>query len=42
MNASSVCYAIGGVRRIAVAAGDNQLFGFRQGDTQQVYALPNR
>ncbi len=42
VNAPPVTYSIDGVQYIAVAAGGNQLFGFRQGDTLQVYALPKQ
>lgn len=42
VNAPPISYAIDGVQYVAVAAGGNQLFGFRQGDTLQVYALPRK
>jgi glucose dehydrogenase len=35
-----VTYAIDGKQYIAVAAGGNALFGFRQGDTVIAFALP--
>ena len=37
-----VTYEINGVQYVAVAAGGNQLYGFRQGDTLQVYAWPRK
>lgn len=40
VNAPPICLAIVGMQYGAVAAGGNQLFGFRQGNTLQVYALP--
>lgn len=40
VNAPPISYQIDGVQYVAVAAGGNQLFGFKQGDTLQVYALP--
>lgn len=42
VNAPPVSYAIDGVQYIAVAAGGSQIFGYKQGDTVQVYALPRR
>jgi glucose dehydrogenase len=41
VNAPPVTYEIGGRQYVAVAAGGNQLFGFKQGETIQVFALPN-
>lgn len=40
VNAPPVTYEIDGRQYVAVAAGGNQLFGFKQGDTLQVFALP--
>jgi glucose dehydrogenase len=40
VNAPPITYQIGGVQYIAVAAGGNQIFGFKQGDTLLVFALP--
>jgi glucose dehydrogenase len=40
VNAPPVTYEIDGVQYIAVAAGGNQIFGFKQGDTLLVFALP--
>jgi glucose dehydrogenase len=39
VNAPPVTYEIDGRQYIAVAAGGNQLFGFKQGDTIHVFAL---
>ena len=41
VNAPPISYAIDGVQYVAVAAGGNQIFGFRQGDFLRVYALPS-
>jgi glucose dehydrogenase len=40
VNAPPVTYAIDGKQYIAVAAGGNALFGFRQGDAVIAFALP--
>ncbi len=40
VNAPPVTYEVDGRQFIAVAAGGNQLFGFKQGDAIQVFALP--
>lgn len=40
VNAPPVTYEIDGRQYVAVAAGGNQLFGFKQGETIQVFALP--
>jgi glucose dehydrogenase len=40
VNAPPVTYAIDGRQYVAVVAGGNQLFGFKQGDTIHVFALP--
>jgi glucose dehydrogenase len=40
VNAPPISYEIDGTQYIAVAAGGNQLFGFRQGDALMVFALP--
>ena len=41
VNAPPVTYRIDGRQYVAVAAGGNQLFGFKQGDLIQVFALPD-
>ena len=40
VNAPPVTYAIDGKQYVAVAAGGNVLFGFKQGDAVMVFALP--
>lgn len=40
VNAPPITYEIDGVQYVAVAAGGNQLFGYKQGDYLMVYALP--
>jgi len=40
VNAPPISYQIDGVQYIAVAAGGNSIFGYKQGDTVSVYALP--
>lgn len=40
VNAPPISYAIDGRQYVAVAAGGNALFGLTQGDTLQVFALP--
>lgn len=40
VNAPPITYQIDGVQYVAVAAGGNQLFGYKQGDYLKVYALP--
>jgi glucose dehydrogenase len=40
VNAPPITYAVDGRQYVAVAAGGNALFGFRQGDTLHVFALP--
>ncbi|HWH75221.1 MAG TPA: PQQ-binding-like beta-propeller repeat protein [Methylibium sp.] len=40
VNAPPISYAVDGRQYIAVAAGGNALFGFKQGDTLEVFALP--
>ena len=40
VNAPPITYQINGVQYIAVVAGGNQLFGFKQGDGIHVFALP--
>lgn len=42
VNAPPISYEIDGTQYIAVAAGGNQLFGFRQGGALIVFALPGR
>lgn len=41
VNAPPVTYAVGGQQFIAVAAGGNQLFGFRQGGAVIAFGLPD-
>jgi glucose dehydrogenase len=41
VNAPPITYAIDGRQYVAVAAGGNALFGFKQGDTIAVFALPD-
>jgi glucose dehydrogenase len=41
VNAPPITYALDGRQYIAVAAGGNALFGFKQGDTLEVFALPD-
>jgi PQQ-dependent dehydrogenase (methanol/ethanol family) len=41
VNAPPITFAIDGRQYIAVAAGGNALFGFKQGDTVAVFALPD-
>ena len=40
VNAPPITYALDGRQYIAVAAGGNALFGFKQGDALRVFALP--
>ena len=40
VNAPPITYAIDGRQYVAVAAGGNALFGFKQGDALRVFALP--
>ncbi|HSV71884.1 MAG TPA: PQQ-binding-like beta-propeller repeat protein [Methylibium sp.] len=40
VNAPPISYAVDGRQYVAVAAGGNALFGFKQGDTLEVFALP--
>ncbi|WP_442975121.1 outer membrane protein assembly factor BamB family protein, partial [Salmonella enterica] len=40
VNAPAITYEIGGIQYIAVAAGGNQLFGYKAGDSLLVFALP--
>jgi glucose dehydrogenase len=40
VNAPPITYEVGGTQYVAVAAGGNPLFGFRQGDALVVFALP--
>lgn len=40
VNAPPITYQIDGKQYVAVAAGGNQLFGFKQGDSLRVFALP--
>ena len=40
VNAPPITYEIDGRQYVAVAAGGNQLFGFKQGETIHVFALP--
>ena len=39
VNAPPITYSIDGVQYVAVAAGGNQLFGYKQGDYVKVFAL---
>lgn len=41
VNAPPVTYAVGGKQFVAVAAGGNQLFGFRQGGAVIAFGLPD-
>ena len=41
VNAPPITYQIDGVQYVAVAAGGNQIFGYKAGDTLQVYKLGN-
>lgn len=41
VNAPPITYAIDGVQYVAVAAGGNQIWGYRQGDTLLVFRLPD-
>lgn len=41
VNAPPITYQIDGVQYVAVAAGGNQIFGYKAGDTFQVYKLNN-
>jgi PQQ-dependent dehydrogenase (methanol/ethanol family) len=40
VNAPPITYEVDGVQYVAVAAGGNQIFGFKQGDALMVFALP--
>ncbi len=40
VNAPPIAYEVDGVQYVAVAAGGNPLFGFRQGDAVLAFALP--
>jgi len=42
VNAPPVTYAVNGVQYLAVAAGGNAIFGFKQGGALIVFALPKR
>lgn len=42
VNAPPVTYQIDGTQYIAVAVGGNQIFGFKQGDSLRVFALPKK
>ena len=41
VNAPPITYQIDGRQYIAVAAGGNAIFGFRQGEAVIVFALPD-
>jgi glucose dehydrogenase len=41
VNAPPVSYEVGGKQYVAVAAGGNAIFGFRQGESLIVFALPD-
>ena len=40
VNAPPMTYQVDGVQYIAVAAGGNQIWGYKQGDTLMVFRLP--
>ncbi|MGH7498259.1 MAG: hypothetical protein ACREL3_05340 [Gemmatimonadales bacterium] len=40
MNAPPVSYSVGGSQYVAVAAGGNALFEFKQGDMIMAFGLP--
>ncbi len=40
VNAPAITYSVNGRQYVAVAAGGNQLFGYKQGDALLVFALP--
>jgi alcohol dehydrogenase (cytochrome c) len=42
VNAPPITYEVDGVQYVAVAAGGNAMFGFKQGDALMVFALPKR
>ena len=42
VNAPPISYEIDGVQYVAVAAGGNSIFGYKQGDNVLVYALPKQ
>lgn len=42
VNAPPISYEVDGVQYVAVAAGGNAMFGFKQGDALMVFALPKR
>lgn len=42
VNAPPISYEIDGTQYIAVAAGGNAIFGYKQGDSLMVYALPKQ
>lgn len=42
VNAPPITYTIDGVQYIAVASGGNSIFGYKQGDTVQVYKLSSQ
>lgn len=41
VNAPPITYQIDGVQYVAVAAGGNQIWGYKQGDTLMVFRVPN-
>ena len=41
VNAPPVSYRVGGRQYVAVAAGGNALFGFKQGDVVMAFGLPD-
>jgi glucose dehydrogenase len=41
VNAPPISYEVGGKQYVAVAAGGNAIFGFRQGESLIVFALPD-
>ena len=42
VNAPPITYEVDGIQYVAVAAGGNAIFGFKQGDALVVFALPKR
>ncbi len=42
VNAPPISYEIDGTQYVAVAAGGNAIFGYKQGDSLLVYALPQK
>jgi glucose dehydrogenase len=42
VNAPPITYEVDGIQYVAVAAGGNAIFGFKQDDALVVFALPKR